>query len=214
MKIKCHKPLNPIFCISNSDSKGFTLIEILVSAAIFVVIIAVIFLLSANISTFSLSLAQSFETQQEAQQTLETMASEMRPMESSGLGAYAIAQVSTSSITFFSDIDGDGVPDQVRYFLDGTTFKKGVIKPAGNPLVYDPNSEQISEMVHNMAMGTSSIFTYYDSGYDGSEPPMAYPINISNIRTVSIRLIAQEPNQTAPEIFFTSVTPRNLRTND
>lgn len=191
---------------------GFTLVEVLISMAIFVGIVFVIGTFMKTIIDYQLIFTQQLGAQQEIENTFAVVIPEARSMVPSALGGYPVGQVATSSITFFVDVNADGVADQVRYFLSGTTLKKGVIMPTGSPLVYNAASEIISDMIHNIVVGTP-IFTYYDANYTGSEAAMTYPISISNIRLIKISISVKDPNKTVPLSASIEIVPRNLRTN-
>ena len=194
------------------NNKGFTLVEVLISIAIFVGIAFIIGTFMKSIFDYQLLFTQQLSAQQEIEQTFATMVPELRSMVPSALGGYAIGSVSTSSIVFYGDVNGDGVSDQIRYFLNGTTLEKGIIQATGNPPVYNGASEIINDIAHNVVVGTP-IFSYYDANFTGSEAAMTYPIKISDIRLVRISLTLRDPNKTTPLSASTDVVPRNLRTN-
>lgn len=194
------------------DDKGFTLIEILVSIAVIVGIMFIIGNFSINILNFKNFLTPTFQVQQEIALTFQNMTSEIRSMSPSNTGSYAIFQAGTSTLTFFSDIDEDGLYEQIRYFVSSSTLERGVTKPTGNPAFYNPANEKIFDVVHNV-VSTSTIFTYYDSTYTGIEAPMTYPLDISKIRIIGVDISVQNPNLNSPILFSTKLTPRNLRSN-
>lgn len=196
----------------NKGNKGFTLVEILISMAIFVGIAFIMGTFMNSILNYQLLFTQQLSGEQEIQTTFAAMIPEMRSMIPSALGGYPIGQVSTSSITFYGDIDSKGVADQVRYFLSGTTFKKGVIVPTGSPLAYNAGSEVVSDMIHNVVASTS-LFTFYDANYTGSESAMASPVTISNIRMVQATVSVKDPSKTVPLTSSIEIVPRNIRTN-
>lgn len=191
---------------------GFTLIELLIGLALFAGIAFVIGTFIKTTLDYQLLFSQQLTAQQEVGTTFAAMLPEMRSMASSVSGGYAIAQASTSTLTFFSDVDGDGIVEQVRYFLSGTTLYKGFIRPKGNPFVYDSTSEVVSAVVHNVVVG-APLFTYYNADYTGSEAAMTYPITIADIRLIKIDLTVRDPNKTAPLSSSIEIVPRNLRTN-
>ena len=195
-----------------TDNKGFTLIEILVSIAVIVGIMFIIGNFSINILNFKNFLTPTFQVQQEIALTFQNMTSEIRSMSPSNTGSYAISQAGTSTLTFFSDIDEDGLYEQIRYFVSSSTLERGVTKPTGNPVVYSPANEKIFDVVHNV-ISTSTIFTYYDSTYTGTEAPMTYPLDISKIRIIGVDISVQNPNLNSPILFSAKLTPRNLRSN-
>ncbi|KKU37223.1 MAG: hypothetical protein UX49_C0001G0093 [Candidatus Wolfebacteria bacterium GW2011_GWC2_46_275] len=194
------------------SNSGFTLVEVLISLALFAGIALIIGTFMKSIFDYQLLFTQQLTAQQEIENTFASMIPEIRSMTPSALGGYAIGQVSTSSLTFYDDIDMDGIADQIRYFLSGTTLKKGVTKPTGNPLIYIGANEVATDMAINVVPG-DPIFTYYDLNFTGTEPAMSYPIIISDIRLIRISLTVKDPDKTAPLSASIEIVPRNLRTN-
>jgi prepilin-type N-terminal cleavage/methylation domain-containing protein len=196
---------------------GFSLVEVMVSVGILGGIILVIGLFAQDIGKFNLLFTESFTVQQEIALTLRELSPQIRSVATANDGSYPIISVGTSSFAFFSDIDKDGLVDRVRYFLSGTTLWRGVTKPAGNPLAYNTSTENIVEVVHNVVTGSASstdIFSYFDSTYSGTQSKLSYPITIANVRSVEVRITADQAS-TAPAPVTLSIfeTIRNLRTN-
>ena len=161
-------------------------------------------------------LEDSISGAQDARAVLRTMAREIRTASSSNLGTYTIATASPQTFIFYSDIDDDGLKERIRYFLDDTDLKKGVIKPSGNPLVYDPASEIIvSVLVQNVKNDSQNIFDYYDTNYDGTTDPLSEPINLISVRLVKITIIIDADENRAPvaKTFTSQVSLRNLKDN-
>ena len=195
----------------NNKEAGLTLVEILVSIGIMSGAIALVGLFTRDVSNIGIDYTQRFETEQEINLTINEMIVELRSIIQSNAGSYPISAASTSSITFYTDIKDDGLIDRVRYFLDGTTLKQGVIIPSGDPLTYNPVNETVKDVVHNVVVGTSTIFSYYDENFTGGEPPLTFPVTISEIRMIEVSISAQDTGQISPASFSIRTTPRNLR---
>ena len=193
---------------------GFSLIEMII--VIFILTVIGLALVTFQINIFSLNkiTGDNLTAEGEARQTLKTITAEIRTMSPSGMGAYAIAQLSTSSITFYSNIDNDSLIEKVRYFTVGSTLKKGVIKPSGNPLNYN-GTESTKELVHNIANATTSIFSYYNANYDGTSAPLSAPVNPISVRLIKVNIIIdKDPLKSPPPLFMTTqVSIRNLKDN-
>lgn len=201
---------------SKHDSKsGFTLIEVLVSMFILTLMGLAIYSFQKNIFSFNRIISSGLTVQYEAQRALKSMSAEIRTASPSSLGAYAVVQTATSSFTFYSNIDSDSFKERIRYFIDGTTLKKGVIKPFGTPLTYNPTNEVISELVHDVAIVATSTFSYYDANYDGTTQPLAEPVNIVAIRLVKITIVIDKDPQAPPGplTLTTQISMRNLKDN-
>ena len=194
---------------------GLSLIEMLVGMFILLTIGLAVFLFQRDVFSLHKIISTNLTVQYEARFALKNLISEIRSASPSNSGAYPIAQAATSTMSFYVDLDEDSLKERVRYFLEGTTLKKGVIKPSGIPLVYDQNDEVISESVHNVANATTSIFSYFDNTYDGSSPSLGYPIEVSSVRLVGIYIVIDEDIEETPRplILTTQVTMRNLKDN-
>lgn len=217
MKKKEHNKLFSLLWPLTTARGGFSLFEILFVLTIVPAIIFVISGFSANLNTLQSFLNRKLQSRQDVDQAFQIMTTEIRSAGPSSLGAYPIDSASTSSFTFYSDINKDGLFERVRYFLAATsTIQKGVIKPSGNPLVYATSSEIITTAVSNVVVSTSTIlFSYYDFNYTGVEPPMSYPLDISKIRVVkfSVNVSLNASSTPTPEFFSGTVFMRNLKSN-
>jgi prepilin-type N-terminal cleavage/methylation domain-containing protein len=193
-------------------SSGFTLIEVLIALSIMTMSLVFVTYFTLDVSTFGTDLNSRLEAEFELQITLRSMISEIRSMGPGDNGAYPIAVATATTFTFYSDIDGDGTFEQLRYFLDGTILKRGITHPTTTePVLYPAADEVITEVVHNLTSGT--IFTYYPEGLPGETPALASPIDVSKIRLVSIEgTVDQDTSKPPlPSTLSISVTIRNLR---
>jgi type II secretory pathway pseudopilin PulG len=190
-----------------------TLIELLIAIAITAGALATVTFFAVDLSNFGINLGDRLENERELELTLRTMMSEIRSMGPGGNGSYPIAQASSSSFTFFSDIDADGAFEQVRYFTNGTTLQKGVTEPADtNPVTYPPANEVVRDVVHNLT-NASNVFTYYPEGYAPETGSLPIPINVSFIRMLKVTGTTDR-DQTRPPAASTlsiMVTIRNIR---
>lgn len=192
---------------------GFTLIETLLVVAIFVLIVGVLTLFSRNVWIYNTFISAGLVNADTGRQVLKTMTSEIRTASVANTGAYVISAAETSSFSFYSDIDSDGLKEKIRYFLIGVSLQKGTIKPTGNPLTYNPANEKISTLASNIT--NTSIFSYYDKFYDGTTAPLSFPVGVSDVRLIKITIVLdQDPNRPpAPMTLSTQVSIRNLKDN-
>jgi len=199
----------------SNQKKGFSTVEIIITMFILVIIGSA--LINFIISIFSLNKItnENLIAQESIRRIFKIMSSEIRSMSPSSLGAYALEQTSTSSLIFFSNIDNDPLTERIRYYLDGQTLKKGITYPTGNPLTYNPANEVLTELAQNIRNGTSSIFSYYDSTYDGNSPPLDQITDSSQIRLIKINIIIDKEPLLPPGPLFmtTQVSIRNLKDN-
>lgn len=199
----------------NTHDSGFSVIEVVVATFILTLVGIAVYAFQKNVFSLNRILSQSIVAQEEVRHALKIMSAEIRAASPSSIGAYAIAQTTASSFVFYSNIDDDSFKERVRYFLDGAVLKKGVTKPAGDPLTYNPASEVISDVVRDMANSTTAIFSYYGADYEGIAPPLAEPIDVSVVRLVKIVIIVdRDPSlPPAPITLTTQISMRNLKDN-
>ena len=195
---------------SRSGAAGFTLVESLVAASIAAAIILAVGLIGRDIFAFRSGLTAALSTQADARRILRPFADELRAAAYSETGAYPVAETSTSSLTFYSDVDRDGVVERARYFVDGSNFKKAVSEPSGGG--YGPAAT--TTLIRGLIASTTA-FWYYGEGYDGSttSAALAFPVAPSEVRAVRIWVTADEDPLRAPGAaeLTTMATVRNLR---
>ncbi len=190
--------------------KGFTLLEVIIAIFIFILAMAGIFE-----ATFYLYRANSYVIQQssaigQARKGIETMVKEIREARNGDDGSYIIEEAQDFEFIFYSDINGDGKTERVRYFLDGTDLKKGVIEPEGWPVRYPQNKEVITT-ISSYVRNQPPIFRYYDG--NGNELPA--PSRLTDTKTMEVNLVINvDPNRTPQDFNLRSkVNIRNLKTN-
>ena len=178
------------------NEKGFTLIEILIGMVILGSIMTGILFFALDISRSQIFLGESLESEEDIKQALEIIVPEIRSMAVSNNGSYPVVAASSSSFSFFSDINGDNLVENIRYFWDNGEFKKGVIVPTLNPVVYDSANEKIIALASDVI--SEDIFYYYGGDYDGSQVPLVAPIDVSKVRLIKIELTVDRNSLTPP----------------
>ncbi len=205
--------LRPYLPTCPRAQKGLTLIEVLIAMALMGGIAFLLTRLSGDLTEYSLRFNRGLFTQQQIQQTLQIIVPEIRSASQSSNGVYPIVEATTSTFTFYSDLDKNGTFEEVRYFREDGIFKKGVIEPIGNPPTYPTSSEVVYELVHNIGTSTA-IFLYYDNTATSTlSSPLPSPVDVLKIRTVEVNLIAnQGTTSTASMVGVDNrATIRNLR---
>src|SRR3989344_8693114 len=195
-------------------SSGFTLIEIMIFIGLSAGVLAVLGLVVTNIASLKDYFGEALSAEQEIQQTLTEMGPEIRSISQSNIGSYPIESSASTTLIFYSAIDQDGLFERVRYFLSGTTLKKGVIKPTGNPLQYVLGNEVVRDVVRNIVPGYD-IFSYYDRTYTGTENPLTQPVGVSGVRLIRVTLTVNRngPQGSGAVTLSERFTIRNLRDN-
>jgi type IV pilus assembly protein PilW len=109
------------------NQSGFTLLEMLISSAIFAIVLFAIYTIYITSQATSTRGINKIEVQQNARVAKERMAREIRMAgydPSSAIpvqGSPTAVQVATATtLTFIADVTGDGVSERVTYQLQGT----------------------------------------------------------------------------------------------
>jgi len=198
---------------------GFTMLETLVAMSVFTIASIVVFLFvrqGYQVQRFSF---EGERTVSSAQRGIETLIREVRELLPSGAGAYPIELAQTYELVFFADFDRDNAVERVRYFIQGTTLKKGVIEPTSDPISYPLGNEVVttlSEGVRNVEQSLP-LFAYYNGDWPGDtvNNPLASPVNPTAIKLIRISLLLDVvPYQSPQQVTITSeVSLRNLKEN-
>lgn len=100
--------------------RGFTLIETLISIAIFTLALGAVFgfvVMAYRIYGYTWEQSMAIN---EVRKGIETMVKEIRQADSGKDGSFAIEKAEDKEFIFYSDIDNDGKTERVRYFLGST----------------------------------------------------------------------------------------------
>jgi type II secretory pathway pseudopilin PulG len=196
--------------------KGFTLLETLLSVGLVVILFNVITLFSKDVFSLNATLSGSLSAQENARVVLRQIVKELRTASISNTGSYPIIETLPTRVRFFSDLEGDGVKEEVQYYIasDGKTLKKAVLKPTGAPLAYNENASTTSTVISNVVNGTS-IFSYFDKNYTGTSAALSQPVDIAAVRLVKIDVtLDNDPNRSpVPIVVSSQVSLRNLKDN-
>jgi len=191
-------------------NKGFNLIESLITIGIFILGLGAV---TGSIFGLYQTYYYSFQQMQaieEARNGVEIMIKQTREAKQGDDGAYVIEKADDYEFIFYSDIDKDNETERVRYFIDGSDFKKGVIEPLGAPPKYIVDSEKIS-ILSKYVRNLPPIFHYFDGA--GNELPA--PARLKDTKTMRINLVVNvDPNRLPGNFTLESdVQLRNLKTN-
>lgn len=211
MSIFCHRRESAL-----GLERGMTIAEIIISIGILMVVMVAVSSFEYNVINYNRSAQVALTNTQEAENILKFMAKELRTMAPSANGSYPIGTAATSSLTFYADVDSDGLQDQVRYYLATTTLYRGTTKPTGSPATYNLANENkyvLATGVRNSS--TTPSFEYFSGTYDGTTGAMTYPLTITAIRLVKVNItIDSDPTKSpVPRTFSTQVSLRNLKDN-
>ena len=194
------------------NTRGLSLVETIVVVAIFTMLsLAVTTAVFQFYSSNAYTIAQTSEVHS-ASRSMKLMVRDIREATYADNGSYPVVSASTSTLSFYSDIDRDDSVELVTYMLSETTLTKEIINATGTPPVYGSTPDEIvtvSEYVRNIEKATSTFLYYDNTGteIDGS--------SITDIASVALTVIVNvDPNKN-PDLFELSshTTLRNLKDN-
>jgi prepilin-type N-terminal cleavage/methylation domain-containing protein len=196
--------------------RGMTMVELFVALAILAIVMTAVYVLGSNIFIYNSTTSGSYRATQNSQAILKTVLKELRETSPGADGSYPLVNTGSTTLSFFSDIDNDGLPERVTYTLIGTILYKAVIKPSGNPVSYPIANQSTTTLIFNVVNGNSlPSFEYFDTNYTGTSSPLVQPVSPSTVRLIRInQRIDIDPNRSpVPVIFTVQASLRNLKTN-
>lgn len=178
--------------MNDIGQKGFTLIQVIISVAVFTML-----LFAMNRLFISLYMEQEvsvgmIERTNNANRVLAIMGEELRPANRSKAGDYLLGTAEPYTLVFFSDIDADAEIEKVSYFLDGIALKKTVVEPGSLP--YYGTAGTTTVVSTQIVNGATPIFTYYDASYMGTGSALGSPVLPAEVRLVGIHLELDTPS--------------------
>ncbi len=197
--------------------KGFTLIETVVTAIILV-------LLSETLIGFVLWSYKTYyytfqQTQaiNEAKWGIETISKELKEAKEGHNGSFQLEKADDFELIFYSDVDKDNQVERVRYFLEETNLKRGVINPSGWPIFYPFKREKINILSKYILNDSNPIFLYYNENWpeDTDNNPPSSSVQLSEVKLIQVLLeINIDPNRLPSDFILESdVQIRSLKTN-
>lgn len=196
-------------------SHGLSLVE-----TVIVVGILSLLMTSLVIGIISFYRSQRFVLEQalainEARRGVKTMMKEIREARPGDDGSYPLALADDQEIIFFSNIDQDSAVERVRYFLDGSLLKKGVIKPTGSPPRYQTQDEEIFILSKYVRNQENPIFTYFNENWPSDQEALPTPSRLRETKLIQLYLLINVNPQSLPKSFELSSNSqiRNLKTN-
>ncbi len=196
--------------------RGMTMVELFIALAILAIVMTAVYVLGSNIFIYNSTTSGSYRATQNSQAILKTVLKELRETSPGADGSYPLVNTGSTTLSFFSDIDNDGLPERVTYTLIGTTLYKAVIKPSGNPVSYPIANQSTTTLIFNVVNGNSlPSFEYFDTNYTGTSSPLVQPVSPSVVRLIRInQRIDIDPNRSPiPIIFTVQASLGNLKTN-
>ena len=197
------------------EAHGITIVEFVVAVAIVSIVGLAAFVFQRDIFSLHRVASETLIAEQGARRAFRMLTAELRSASPSSSGSYPLVTADATTLTFYSDIDNDGLKERVRYFLSGTKFQKGMIRPTGTPSVYNLGSEVVATVVSDVANAATPVFEYFDENYAGTSTPLSQPVNILKVRLVKATIVIDHDSSRppAPLTVTTQVSIRNLKGN-
>lgn len=191
---------------NKNKKNGFTIIELIVSISL----ISIITLLVVSMLVASL---KTYRTKKQVVDAQEKVAAVMREFEQTTRAASSLISVSANQLSFYRYYDlVSASPTQVRYFVDGNSFKVGLTKPQGvAPSITYPSASEKIDLIIPDVINNTQIFNYYNGNGDVLTGTID-KINVKMIRlTISLDKNGDLPP--GPTTETTEVMLRNMKTN-
>lgn len=188
---------------------GFSLVELLMAAALIPVILSAAYLAFGGLSgNYSLIEATS-DAAGEAQRGLDTLVRELRQAREITDGGGAFADASDTSCAFYCDADRDGAPELITYYVNDADLYRKVGEPALQVYPYNFQDSPAVRVLNLGGMTSGVVFTYFDRN---GAPLELDGTNKNSISAVGIHLTATRPSQGGPVSvdFVTKVKIRAL----
>lgn len=115
-----------IIDILRDRDSGFTLPELMISLALTGFVLTTAYLLLNTVSSNSNIIQARSQATEENRHAMEVMSTEVRQAVEEFDGAGVFKTMGVSDATFTSDIDHDGIPELVRYYVSGGVLYKDV----------------------------------------------------------------------------------------
>ena len=182
---------------ARGDDQGFSLIELLISAAIIPVILGAAYLAFGSMSGNYSKVEAVSEATGEAQTGLDTLVRELRQAQEIKDGGGAFAAATATSCSFYCDVDLDGTPELVAYYVQGSDLYRGVGEPALPVYPYNfPTRDQtmFARVLNVGGMTSEAVFTYFNSTASAAISEQSLSASLSTISAVGIRLLASRPS--------------------
>lgn len=153
--------------VSRARSRGVTVLEVLISTAIFTTATAGIFLLYSTMQGTMSRGELKTDLQQNARVGLERMTQELRMAGYDPSGAIpvvavqpraAIRAASSGCLSFLADVSASGATSQITYYLEGTTLKRQQDSWDASTQAFSGGSGQPQAESVNLL-----TFTYFDA---------------------------------------------------
>ena len=150
-------------------SQGFTLIELLVVMIVAGILAGAMLGLYYGVVRSSADTGNRIVNQDDARTAMNQIGRYIRMASSSASNQVsvsdAIAVAQPQELVFYADVNGNGAPDKVRYYLSGLSMKMATVAPnmSTNPPSYPAYTTDGVVVMNGIRNGATAIFTYYQT---------------------------------------------------
>lgn len=202
--------------------KGLTLIEMMMSIAIFTMGIAGFTLLFSKTWKTNSYVLEMGQSSMNASQGVNKIVDYIRRVKQADDGAYPVKSAEDNDLVLFSDYDKDGITERLHFYKSGQNILMGVTNPTVTlPKTYPSGDQQTVTLVSNVVNAVNEpIFHYYNRDYPGDtvNNPLTMPVtsHLADIRMIKIFLqVNTNPNKLPNNIKIQSFAEmRNLNDYD
>lgn len=191
----------------SSSQAGYSLVEVLV-------VVTLTSLLAVPLVVFTYKGMTSYEVLQAQSNTSLELSTLSARIAKVVRGATGVETASANTLVIYGYFSPqDTVIKKIRYFISGTNLNIGVTPPSGTApnYTYSPADEVVTTTRIDLAMGSNSMFTYYDDL--GNVLPAGF--STGQVKAISIYVAANPrvKQLNVPLSVGTRVTLRNFKTN-
>jgi len=194
---------------------GMTLIELMVSVALFTLLMLVVTTSIQQMYIYNAyTFAQAYQVQN-ARLGMQALIRDVREMTFADNGTFPLAVMDADEIGFYSDIDRDNSVEYVTFGFNGTsTIEKSIFNATGSPPTYDLSAPDqvitLSRFVQNNFQATSTFFYF-----DAAGIPVTNSSNITDVRYIEAQIIVNIDPIRSPGQFMlrSSAALRNVKEN-
>jgi prepilin-type N-terminal cleavage/methylation domain-containing protein len=187
---------------SSTLNRGFTVIEVVVAITIAGLLIGALSFLIGRTSGISRSVFEQVRIVEDARKEMRRITQAIRNARDVNDEFWLLAG-GPYMLQLYTNVDTDTDAELVRYFLEGTDLKRGVIQPQDG--AYPPDAEQVTILARSLR------------NIEQNEPLFTFDAeNSSEVNRVSLDLIVDaSPTQRPPaaHVAVDAVVPRQHNTN-
>src|SRR5450759_4956287 len=151
--------------------EGFTLTELMISLTLMGFVLTAAYLLLNTVSLDSNLVQARSQAAEENRHAMEVISTEIRQAVEAvpSYGTFDSSTLSATYCTVYSDIDRDGVPEKVSYYVQNGKLMKAAYQPGSEFWPYNFSATQMAGYPKVVCSGVTNtdVFTYFD----GQSPP-------------------------------------------